>query len=203
MWTKLFSWILQDRRKQGETFGLSSEFLQILLLDLPPSAEQVQALSAVGGDVEVRHEAVCARRAHDGEGVVEVVKTDAGAVQRDVGVDLLADLAEAEVTVNGKSSGVVCKDDVGAVPLFEPLLVRPTVHAACGQHPFAQQEMGVQPIQGPQQVLAGRGGGLARQQGAEEDSGTQEEHVSVRNGCRTHSSVANCCMTTKNARLVL
>lgn len=198
VWTEFFCRIHHDGRKQAETFRLSIIFLKFLWRDLPPSAKQVQALSATSGDVKVRHETVCARWLQDAEGVVEVVKTDAVAVQRDVGADFLTGLPEAEMTVDGQSSGVVCKDDVGCVSLFEPLLVWLTAQAACDQHPFAQQIMDIHPIQRLQQVVAGHCGWPAHREGAKKKSGTQEKHVSVLSNCRSHSSVGNCCFAIKN-----
>lgn len=203
VWTKLFSGIVQDWRKQAETFRLSSKFLKILWLNLPSSAEQVQALSTISDHVKVRHQTVFARWLQDGEGVIKVVKADAGTSQCDVGADLLTGLTEAKMTVNGKTISIICEDDVGRVPPFEPLLVRPTVHAARSQDPFAQQEMDIQPIQWPQQVLARHRGWLAHHQGEEKKNGTQEKHVSVWNDSRTHSNVANCCCSTAKTRLVL
>lgn len=176
--TKLFSWIHGDGRKQAETLRLSSELLEFLWLDLPPSAEQVQAQPAIGAEVEVHHQTVCARRPQDAEGVVEVVEADAAAVQRDVGVDSLTRVPEAEMTVNGKSISVVHEDDVGRVSPFEPLPVRLTAQASCNQHPFAEQMMDVHRIHGPQQVVAGHRGRLAQRQGAKKKSGTQDKHLS-------------------------
>lgn len=150
----------------------------MLLLDLPPSAEQVQALSVVGVPGR-RHETVCARRVQEGEGAVEVVKSDDAAVQRDVGVELRTVLPEAEMTVDRKSIRFVCKDDIGCVSRLEPLLVSVTAQAACNQHPFAQQKTDIHPIRLAQQVVAGHRGRLAQRQGAKQKSGTQEKHVSV------------------------
>lgn len=157
-WTKLFSWIHHDRRNQAETLRLSSKFLNFPRRDLPSSAEQVQAMDVVRADVDVCHQTVCAGRPQGGHRAVVVVKTDAAAIQRDVGADGLADVSEAEMTVNGESSGVVSKDDGGRVSLPEPLLVRPVAEAACNQHPSAQQMVDIHPVRRPCQVVAGQRG---------------------------------------------
>lgn len=57
-WTELLGGIQHSRCRHVQTLHLSSELLHLLLLQLPPSAEQVKMLLPLRDQVDVHHQAV-------------------------------------------------------------------------------------------------------------------------------------------------
>lgn len=129
--TKLFSRIHHNRRRHVQTRRLSPELLHLLLLQLPPPAEQVQTQEFLCLVVKAHHQAVCTGCVEEGHGEVELSPGEAAALECDVGVQILTAVTKTEDACEGNTGGFIGKVNAGAVSAFEVLQVRRIVQTGC------------------------------------------------------------------------
>lgn len=175
--TKLFGGIGLDHPGNVETLHLQLKLLHLLLLDVPPLAEEVDVLMVVRLSVRVEHQAVWTGRAKDAQGDVGHDVVEAAALgRRQHRSRVLTGAIGADAARQLQAGGPVDEDEAGAVSALEFLLMDGIAESGCNKSPSAHEKIGAELVQRPGQVLARQRRRAAHRRHTEEKAHAQSKH---------------------------